>query len=366
MEKNTPKLLTKYLIKEFSISLFIFFIIFLMLILLVNYIEEIVYFREKEITNNFLIRVFLITLSKLPTMLIQISPFVFLFSSIFFYVKLNKNNETTSLNLSGLSNKFIVLVPGIFSFFLGIMIILLVTPISSNLFKYYETIKKKYSENDNLAIMSDTGIWLLEKKNNANYIIRTDKVTDDNFSKFQNVTIYEFSKRYQFNNRVDSKEVLVINNKWNFNAAKVTNKENEVLNKNFTYESKINLNKLQNFFKNSSIYSIWNILDERQIIRERGYIAQEITIMFHKYLSLPFLLFAMVFLSKIFTLNINYKFNNFIYIFLGIIVGVTVYFLNDLSIAIGKSGKIPIVLSVWLPIIIILALSFSSLLFKDE
>ena len=57
--------------------------------------------------------------------------------------KLNKNSETTSLNLSGLSNKFIVLVPGVFSFFLGIMIILIITPISSDLFKYYETIKKK-------------------------------------------------------------------------------------------------------------------------------------------------------------------------------------------------------------------------------
>jgi hypothetical protein len=49
-KRYTPKTLINYLIKEFSLSLFIFFSIFLSLIILSSYIEEI-FFLEK---NKFL------------------------------------------------------------------------------------------------------------------------------------------------------------------------------------------------------------------------------------------------------------------------------------------------------------------------
>ena len=71
-----------------------------------------------------------------------------------------------------------------------------------------------------------------------------------------------------------------------------------------------------------------------------GYFGEEIIIKFHKYLSLPFLLFAMIVLSTFFTIKMNFTFNNFIYAFLGILTGIIVYFFYDLSIAVGKNGKL--------------------------
>ena len=49
-KRYTPKTLINYLIKEFSLSLFIFFSIFLSLIILSSYIEEIIFFRENTST----------------------------------------------------------------------------------------------------------------------------------------------------------------------------------------------------------------------------------------------------------------------------------------------------------------------------
>jgi lipopolysaccharide export LptBFGC system permease protein LptF len=77
-------------------------------------------------------------------------------------------------------------------------------------------------------------------------------------------------------------------------------------------------------------------------LNERGYSGDELKIKFHKYLSLPIYLFSMIILSNNFYINIKKNYSNFIYIFFGIILGIIIYFLNDLSIALGISGKIPL------------------------
>ena len=58
--------------------------------------------------------------------------------------------------------------------------------------------------------------------------------------------------------------------------------------------------------------------------------------------------------------------DNYYWILLGVAVGILIYFLSDLSIALGKNGKIPLVLSVWMPVILIITLTFYSLLRNDD
>ena len=365
-KRFTPKLLINYLIREFSFSLLIFFGIFLSLILLSTYIEEIIFFKEKEITGNFFIKIFILTLIKTPTILLNLSPFIFLFSGIFFFVKLLRTSEVTPLSLSGFSNLFIAMVPAFYSFLLGIILVFVLSPISSELSRYYESVKQKYSSNDNLIIMSNTGIWVKEKKGNEIFIIRANQIKDQNFENLENVTIYKFNKNNNFYERIDGKKVNITQKEWNFNNATKISKEETIDLKNYKHLSEINLGQLKSFFNNSNVFSIWNILEELKQIRQRGYFGQELVIMFNKYLSLPFLLFAMITLSTIFTLRTGLKFNNFIYIFFGVLAGILVHFLGDLSMALGKSGKIPLVLSVWIPVIIIMSLSMFSLLRENE
>jgi len=130
MKRYTPNLLIKYLIKEFSYSLLIFTIIFSSLIIFITYIDEILFFKDKEISDNFFIKTLILSLIKSPTLIINLSPFIFLFSGIFFYVKFLRNNEVTPMSLSGFSKNFITLVPGIFSLILGILIVLILSPIT--------------------------------------------------------------------------------------------------------------------------------------------------------------------------------------------------------------------------------------------
>ena len=255
MKRYTPKILIKYLIKEFAFSLLIFTLIFSSLIILTTFVEELIFFKEKQINNNFFLKIFILTLIKSPTLIFNFSPFIFLFSGIFFYVKFLKNKE-----------------------------------------------------------------------------------------------------------RIASEQATIKDNEWHLHNVNITS-ETSVRNlKNYIYTSAINLEKLKSYFSNSDIYSIWNINSQLEEIRDRGYYGQELIIKLNKQLSLPFLLFSMIIISTLFTIKVNYSFNNFIYIFLGILIGIVVYFINDLSIALGESGKIPLILSVWMPVILLMIYSTYSLI----
>ena len=72
MKRYTPNLLIKYLIKEFSLSLIIFTIIFSSLIIFITYIDEILFFKDKEITDNFFIKTLILSLIKSPTLIINL------------------------------------------------------------------------------------------------------------------------------------------------------------------------------------------------------------------------------------------------------------------------------------------------------
>ena len=360
-KKYTPKLLIKYLLKEFSFSLLIFLSIFFSLIIISTYFEEIIFFREKNLEGNIYIKIFFLALIKTPTLLISMSPFIFLFSGIFFFAKLLRNNEISPLSISGFSHNFISLIPALFSFFIGIFIILILTPVTSELSKYYESFKRKYSENENLIIMTSNGLWIKEQKNNQVNIIRTDPIKDENFTELKNITIYKFNNQNDLEERIDSRYVIINKKNWILTNSIVTTL-NKKQNKDVIYNTNININELKKYFINAKVFSIWNILQEKNKLNQRGYYGQELVITFHKYLSLPFMLFGLIILTTFFTIRTGYTFNNFIYAFYGIISGITIYFLSDLSIAIGKSGKIPLELSVWFPIIIIMTISIYSLL----
>ena len=61
----------------------------------------------------------------------------------------------------------------------------------------------------------------------------------------------------------------------------------------------------------------------------------------------------MVLISGVFTLGMQLKENNWTYVFIAIITSVLIFYFNDFSAALGKTGKLPIEVSVWMPIAII-------------
>ena len=58
-------------------------------------------------------------------------------------------------------------------------------------------------------------------------------------------------------------------------------------------------------------------------------------------------------LASILTMNTLKKSNNFIFIIVGIITCVAIYWSKDLSLALGQTNRISLSLAAWIPIVVI-------------
>ncbi len=348
-------IINKYIIKEFIKTVIIMLLACFCLGFIVNLFEEINFFKDLDV--GIYLPIMMTTLF-VPTLLYNMFPFIVLLSGIWFFLKIKKSDEVTAMKVFGMSNFSIIIVPGLISILLGVFFVTSINPITSVLVMKYERIKGNYERDlDYLAAITENGIWIKEKSLEKNTIIRSSHLENENLME---VTIYEFDDDINFLRRIEATSANINSNKWNLKNVKIIDKKGKIVSdniKNFSYTSVYDLKKIKTLYSNLDTISFWNIEDQIRLLEERGYSTREMETKLHKSLAFPFFLLSMLLLSGVFTLGTNIKENNSTYIFLAIVSSVIIYFFNDLSSVLGKTEKLPISISVWMPIVIIFIFS---------
>ena len=134
-----------------------------------------------------------------------------------------------------------------------------------------------------------------------------------------------------------------------------------------SYVSMYDIEKIRSLYSNLDTISFWNLENQIQLFEDRGYSTREMQTKLQRSFAFPFFLLCMILLSGVLTLGIkSSKENNWIYVFLAIISSVLIYFFNDFSAALGKTEKLPIELSVWIPILVIFIFSTVGLIHANQ
>jgi lipopolysaccharide export system permease protein len=219
------KSINRYIINEYIKSLFVVIAVMLSIIFLINLLDEFNFFKSKKDLKFIFFIIF--TILKIPNVLINLFPFIVLFAGIVFYLKIYNHNEVISLRVMGYSNIQIILIPALTSFFIGYLIVFLITPFTSSMLKYYEELRSEYNETKNLVFVNETGIWILDKNEKEKNIIRIEKINKD-FSVINQVTIYNYDAYNNFIKRFDAEEGFIKDRIWQLNKVHVitANKKN--------------------------------------------------------------------------------------------------------------------------------------------
>ena len=357
-------LLNKYLGKEFIKIVINASIVFFCLGFIMNIFEEINFFKDFDVNISTPI---ILSFLFVPSLLNNFFPFVILISGIWFFLKMKKTNEQTAMNVSGISNLSIIIIPSVLSIMLGIFFITAVNPVTSLLVKKYETVKGNYEkEQDYLATVTENGIWIKERGREANYMIRASHLEKGNL---MGVTIYEFDKENNFTRRIEADSANITSLRWVLKNIKVINSDGITLTdtiENPYYFSMYDIKKIKSLYSNLDTISFWDLEHEIDLLKQRGYSTREMQVKLHKSLAFPFFLLSMVLLSSVFTISARFKDNNWTYVFLAVILSVLIFFLNDFSAALGRTDKLPIKLSVWMPIAIIFVFSSVGLIHANQ
>ena len=352
------KSINRYIINEYIKSLFVVIAVMLSIILLINLLDEFNFFKSKKDLKFIFFLIF--TVLKIPNVLINLFPFIVLFAGIVFYLKIYNHNEVISLRVMGYSNIQIILIPALTSFIIGYIIVFLVVPFSSSMLRYYEDLRSEYNETKNLVFVNENGIWILDKNEKEKNIIRIEKISKD-FSVASQITIYNYDSSNNFIKRIDATEGIINDKNWQLNKVHIisSNKKNNKENflNNYNYTSNININELKNVYKNTDTTSLLNINKEMSILEDKGYSTIDLRIRYQKLISFPIYLLAMSILSGLMIINLGKTSNYLKYGSYGVIISIIIYFLNDLSITIAKSGIISVDFSVWIPIFLIILIN---------
>ena len=347
------KVYIRYIILNFLKSFLYVFIIMISLVFILNLLNEIVFFENINVDNYIIIYC---TLLNSPALIFEMFPFIFLIATQLFFVNMFKDNQIEIFKYSGLKNSKIIVIITSFTFFLGIIAILIFYNFSANLKNFYLDLKSNYTTDDKyLAVITNNGLWIKDKIDDKILIVNSLKI-EDNF--LINSFITEFDQNYEIVRNIKSKKINIQNNEWKIYDATTfignTKIDNDLLrlNSNFNYE------KIKKLFSNLSSLTIPQLFQLKKNYFSLGYSVIEIDVYVYKLFSYPFFYLLMVVLSSLIMLNSKRLGSNTFKISLGLFLSVIIYYMNNLFYVLANSEKIYLELSILLPLVILTLFNF--------
>ncbi len=347
MFKNYEKYLTKLFLK----NVLKIIIVFVFLSFFLNIFEEIKFFENKD--NNLYYPIIL-TILNIPSIIFEILPFIFLLGVMFFFISLFEKDEIELLRSHGINNFKITTIISLVSLILGVLIIIIYYSFSANLKSLYLNIKYQYSNSgDHLAVVNEDGLWIKENSKDESklYIINATNYRKDTL---ENIKITELDKNYKLLNTVIAKKADIKFNEWKLFNVKIYSDVRETKDMiNYTYSSSFNGKIISNLYSNLNSLNIFQLIKLKENYESIGYSATEVKLHLNKIYSVPFYLTLTTIIGALLMFKLNFIKSKFFLIVIGVVVSVIFYYMNYFSILFGKNETFPVLVSIWLPQVLI-------------
>jgi lipopolysaccharide export system permease protein len=340
------KTYTKFLVIGFIKSFINVFLVMITLVFILNILKEIEFFSNKDVHSLYPIY---LSLMNSPSIIFEMFPFIFLISTQFFFLKLFNNDEINIFKYSGLKNIKIINTLSLVSFFIGILSITIFYSLSSNLQHYYLQVKNQFSEDKlYLAVINKNGLWIKDVVENQTNIINSSKI-DNNF--LTNTFITTFDKNFNLIRSLKSDKIDIKDNEWLIYNATIFKDNVSQKSDLIKFRSNFNQKRIESLFSNLSSLSLLKLIDLRQNYKSLNYSTVDVNMQIYKVATYPLLLVIMTILSSIIMLNTKRSSSKVLRIIIGLFFSVLIYYINNFFNVMGSTEKLPLMVSIWTPII---------------
>jgi lipopolysaccharide export system permease protein len=336
----------KFLVYGFIKSFFNVFFFMISLVFILNILKEIEYFSNKEVSS--LYPVYLSLMSS-PSIIFEMFPFIFLIATQFFFLKLFNNDEINIFKYSGLKNIKIISLLSFISFFIGILTITVFYSFSSNLQHYYLQVKNQFSDDKlYLAVINKNGLWIKDVINNQTSIINSSKI-ENNF--LTNTFITTFDENFNLIKSLKSDKIDIKDNEWLIYNPTIFKDNISKKTDLIKFKSNFNQKRIESLFSNLSSLSLLKLIDLRKNYKLLNYSTVDVDIQIYKIATYPLFLVIMTILSSIIMLNTKKSSSKVLKIIIGLFFSVVIYYINNFFNVMGSTEKIPLMISIWTPIL---------------
>ena len=352
----------KFLIYIFVKSFFFVFLVLLSLIFILNLLTELEFFKNIQVSTYYPMY---IALLNTPALLFEMFPFIFLLTTQVFFVNLLNNNQIQIFKYSGLKNSRIMLILSTVSFSIGIIIIIFFYNLSSSLKNFYLEEKIKHTlDGKYLAVITNNGLWIKDIVDKKVNIINASKI-DKNL--LLNVFITEFNEEFNVVRNIQSQKIDIKNKLWKIYDVNIYNNNGSVEKRqSLNFESNFDYKKIQSLFSNLSSLSLLELFELRKNYKSLSYSTTEVDVQIQKIVSFPLYFTLMTILAAILMFNTK-KFKNTTFkLAIGLFMSVVIYYMNNFFMILGNTEKIPVLISIWIPLFIILLFSSIAMIKINE
>ena len=328
---------------------------------MLNILEQIEFFKDLNLSFFYLI---FLSFLNTPSILFEILPFIFLISTQVFFMYFIDKNELTIFKYNGLDNIKIIKILSIYSFVLGLILIVFFYNLSSVLKNSFLSIKNNYTNDDKyLAVITENGLWIKDQiKNNIN-LINALKV-DNEF--LLDVSITQFNEDFEILRIIKSDKVNISTNNWIIVKPRIIKDGTVAYLDQLILISNFDLKKINSLFSNLYSLNFIDLINLRKSYKSLNYSVTDLDSHIYKISSYPIYMMLLTIFSAILMLNIGYKKNTFFTITYGVFLSVIIYYINYFLNVLGTNEKVPLFLSIFLPLFILSIINFTSIIKLNE
>lgn len=308
------------------------------------------------------------TLLRAPSMIISLSPFVFLFSAIWMFAQLNRRAEIAVMRAAGLSIWRLIGPAALVAALAGMTLILLVDPLSSSMLGAAEKLKNDLrGRASSIVHVFGDGIWLRQRDADTVLLINA-RSFDHASDTLAGVTVWRFDRQAAFIERVDAPEAVLSGRTIEMRRARIRGIDDQLDHRTPVYAvaTALTSGDLKDRVDSPETLSIWALPQFILLAQSAGLPTARYNLRFHDLCSTPLKLIAMVLIAAYFSLR-PMRSGGALRLFLAAVgAGFVLYVLAALAAALGESGAAPEALAAWTPAIVAALVAITALLQYEE
>ncbi|MDG1007260.1 MAG: LptF/LptG family permease [Alphaproteobacteria bacterium] len=356
--------LNLYLVRRFAVWLMIVTLGFGAIAMLGDFLEML---RLANRLNLGAGTAFGFTLHRLPLLLMDFLPFVFLFATVFCLLRLSQAQELAVIRAAGLSVWQFLKPLLVFTFVLSTLIILALEPIGAQLHNRFTDSYAALTSQKSSLSFSTGGVWFRETTQSGSYISRAKQIDDAQAGRLLDVEIIQFDESGAFESRITAPSGQIADGLFRLTAPRFYRRDEAVKTlPQWELSSSLTSSSLADNFANARIINVWQLPGYIAAAGKSGIDVTRHEVRLQSLLALPILLMAMVMVAACFSLPTGRMFTSGQTLGLSVLCGFGLFLFNDFIVLMGELNLMPPIMASWVPAFIALLLSISYLLTTED
>lgn len=298
-----------------------------------------------------------LALLKAPSGVYQLLAMVAVLASLMMFRGLSRNSEMVATRAAGQSALSSVMAPLSIAMLIGVVAVIAFNPMAAAALRQFETETGRYESGGISAFsLSREGLWLRQGSDSGQTVIFAERANFD-ATHLSGVTFFEFSNSAKSVRRIETGFAELKDGAWQLGPGKVWQIGNDTLVPDesarsfseMTLPSELTSGQILESFGDPSTVSIWDMQSFIDRLERSGFSSMRHRVSFQMELALPLLLAAMVLVGAAFTMRHHRAGRSGLMALITILIGLTIYILQDFAQILGANGAIPVSAAAWGP-----------------